>query len=114
MEDNVMENTLFSTNEGFQVALNGIYLSLVDLYTNDLTTGVIDVMAQYYNVTAGNNHNYKTYVTYDFKDQAFESFAEGVWTNSYKLIANINTILEHCYDANYYCPLNIATSIPTH
>ena len=31
MEDNVMENTLFGTNEGFQVALNGIYISLVDL-----------------------------------------------------------------------------------
>ncbi|MDD6745599.1 MAG: hypothetical protein PUE36_06725, partial [Bacteroidales bacterium] len=98
MEDNVMENTLFGTNEGFQVALNGIYISLVDLYTNNLTTGVIDVMAQYYNVTAGNDHSYKTYVTYDFKDQAFENFAEGVWTKSYTLIANTNTLLEHCYE----------------
>ena len=51
MEDNVMENTLFSTNDGFQVALNGIYISLVDLYANDLTTSIIDVMAQYYNVS---------------------------------------------------------------
>lgn len=98
MEDNVMENTLFGTNEGFQVALNGIYISLVDLYTNNLTTGVIDVMAQYYNVTAGNDHSYKTYVTYDFKDQAFVVFAESVWTKSYQLIANTNTLLEHCYD----------------
>ena len=98
MEDNVMENTLFGTNEGFQVALNGIYISLVDLYTNNLTTGVIDVMAQYYNVTAGNDHSYKTYVTYDFKDQAFVDFAESVWTKSYQLIANTNTLLEHCYD----------------
>ena len=97
-EDNVMENTLFGTNEGFQVALNGIYISLVDLYTNNLTTGVIDVMAQYYNVTAGNDHSYKTYVTYDFKDQAFVDFAESVWTKSYQLIANTNTLLEHCYD----------------
>lgn len=96
MEDNVMENTLFSTNEGYQVALNGVYLSLVDLYANNLTAGAIDVMAQYYNVTENNNHTYKVYAGYKFDDTQFESFRDNVWTKAYELIANTNVILEHC------------------
>lgn len=108
MEDSVMENTLFSSTEGYQIALNGVYMSLVDLYANDLTTGIIDVMAQYYNVTENNNHTYKVYAGYKFDDPQFESFRDGVWTDAYKLIANTNVILEHCdgdgvaIDKDYY------------
>ena len=58
MNDKIMENTLFSTNNGFMIALNGVYMGMIDVYGEDLSLGVIDVMAQYYNMVSG-NHNYK-------------------------------------------------------
>ena len=51
MEDKVMENTLFADYRGYMTALNGVYLSMNDVYSRNLMTGPIDVMAQYYNVT---------------------------------------------------------------
>ena len=100
MEDSVMENTLFQSNEGYQIALNGVYLDMISLYVNNMTTSVIDVMAQYYNVTENNDHTYKVYANYKFNDQQFEGFRESVWTKAYNLIANVNVILEHCDEEN--------------
>ena len=64
MEDSIMENMLFSNNEGYQTALNGIYLNMISLYVDDLSAGKLDVMAQYYNVTENHDHayNYKIIV----------------------------------------------------
>lgn len=56
MEDGIMEDKLFSENEGFFTVLNGAYSSLNESYGNVLSMGVIDVMAQYYNVPANGTH----------------------------------------------------------
>lgn len=96
MEDQVMENTLYDSNKGFQIALNGIYLDMANLYINDLTAGELDVMAQYYYVTENYDHSYKIYSGYKFDDVSFENYADDVWTKAYRLIANTNTLLEHC------------------
>lgn len=96
MEDRIMENTLYSKNEGFLVALNGAYLGLNNIYSRDLTTGVIDVMAQYYNVTENIDHAYKIYAGYKYDDVAFESRNNSIWSAMYTLLANINVIIEHC------------------
>ena len=96
MEDKVMENTLYETNEGYQIALNGIYLDMVNLYVNDLTAGVLDVMAQYYYVTENYDHAYKIYSGYKFDDTSFETYLDRVWSKAYSLIANTNVLLEHC------------------
>lgn len=96
MEDSVMENTLFSTNEGYQEALNGVYVGMINLYDDDLSAGILDILAQYYYVTENYNHKYKIFANYKFEEEEFESYRNRVWTNAYKLIANVNTILEHC------------------
>ena len=48
MEDSILETTLFSTNEGFLTALNGVYSSLNNssLYGGTLGMVGIDIMAQ--------------------------------------------------------------------
>ncbi len=96
MSDNIMENTLYSTNDGFLIALNGIYVGLNDVYGRDLSVGVIDVMAQYYNVTENNDHAYKIYAGYKFEEDAFERTSSNLWTKMYENIANINALLDHC------------------
>ena len=100
MSDKIMENTLFDTNKGYLAALNGIYLEMNDLYVDKLTAGNLDVMAQYYYVTKNYSHSKAVYANYEFKDPTFEAYTNSIWTNAYRLIANINVILEHCDEEN--------------
>ena len=99
MSDKIMENTLFSTNNGFMTALNGVYMGMIDVYAEDLSLGVIDVMAQYYNMVNG-NHNYKVFANYQFNDDAFKNKSNSIWTKMYALVANINGLLVHCDEEN--------------
>lgn len=94
MSDKIMENTLFSTNNGFMTALNGVYMGMVDVYGEDLSVGVIDVLAQYYNM--GTSHSYKVFAEYKFDESSFKNRSNIIWTNMYSLIANVNTLLSHC------------------
>lgn len=99
MNDRIMENNLFSNDAGYTTALNGVYKGLNGLYT-DLSCVILDVMAQYYNVTTDDDHAYKIYANYQYSDASFESKNESVWKQMYELIGNINVILEHCDDDN--------------
>lgn len=96
MEDGIMEDKLYSENEGFFTVLNGIYSSMNQTYGSTLSMGVIDVMAQYYNVPANGTHPYKVYANYDYQDNSFESTSSSLWQNTYKMIANINVLIDHC------------------
>ena len=95
MNDKIMENSLYTTNNGFMIALNGVYLGLVDVYGEDLSAGLIDVMAQYYNMVNG-NHTYKVFANYSYEEEAFKNKSNSIWTKMYELIANTNTLLSHC------------------
>ena len=95
MSDKIMENTLFSTNNGFMTALNGVYMGMIDVYGEDLSMGIIDVMAQYYNMVNG-NHTYKVFANYQYDDDAFKKKSDNLWTKMYALIANVNGLLVHC------------------
>lgn len=96
MEDGIMEDKLYGTNEGFLASLNGVYTKMNETYSSTLSMGVIDVMAQYYNVAQNSKHTYHVYANYNFTEDSFESTSGGVWTNLYNLIANLNSLLEHC------------------
>lgn len=95
MEDQVMENVLYSNYEGFLTALNGVYLSMNDYYSTDLCTTTMDILAQQYNVSELNNHNQKSLVQYNYNDVAFETRNSSLWSKAYTLIANTNMVLEH-------------------
>ena len=96
MEDGIMENSLFEDNEGFLVALNGIYTNLNNVYSSFLSMGAIDVMAQYYNVQQNSQHPYYVYANYNYTDDTFDQASGSLWTNMYTLIANTNLLLDHC------------------
>lgn len=95
MEDGIMEDALYSDNEGFLTVLNGIYSNLNGTYGSFWSMGAIDVMAQYYNVY-DSNHPYYVYADYKYTESGFESNSSAVWTNLYNLIANINVLIDHC------------------
>lgn len=96
MEDEIMEDKLFENNSGFVSSLNGVYAKMNENYSSTLSMGVIDVMAQYYDVRQNSNHTFYNYANYNFNAINFENTSGDLWTTQYALIANLNLLLEHC------------------
>lgn len=98
MEDSILENKLFSTNEGFLTALNGIYSSMNSTsgYGGALSMQFVDIMAQYYNISSGTDHDYSYVSTFNFTSNTFDEKSYGIWSNMYTWIANVNLLLENC------------------
>lgn len=105
MEDKIMEPVLFSNYPGYISALNGVYISLNNYYSSGNLMDILDVMAQYYDVTENTSHSYKTYMAFGYKDSGFETVNSNLWNTAYSIIANNNTILDHLQDIND-TPLN--------
>ena len=101
MEDQVMENTLFSDYRGYRTALNGIYISMLDQYTTTFSTVNMDVMAQCWNVSNVNNHSQINWAQFRYNN--LETQNSAIWNGFYTLLANVNVIIEHTEDAD--CPL---------
>ena len=96
-EDRIMEDALYSNENGFRTALNGIYIDLLNssLYGQTLTTTTFDVLAQYYDTSKPlNTHAYVLLANYDH--QKMKDAVSNTWVKGYALIGNINTLLEHC------------------
>lgn len=104
-EDQIMEKDLFEEREGFLMALNGVYLNMNSSsnYGGNLSAGIIDVMAQYYNSTTS-EHNYSGYQSYAYDSKTSKDRFETVWKTTYSQISNLNAILEHCGDGNPVLP----------
>lgn len=100
MEDKIMEPVLFSNYSGYVSALNGVYISLNEYYTDGRLMNILDVMAQYYHVTDDNNHSYRLFQSFDFNDSDIEATNSTLWNQAYTLIAHTNTILDHLQDVN--------------
>ncbi len=99
LEDSILEDKLFETNEGYTSVLNGVYTKMNTYYGSTLSMGVIDAMAKLYNI-ASTNHSYNPYFNYDFTGSTFESTSGSLWTGMYNLIANLNVLLEKCDEAD--------------
>lgn len=95
-EDRIMEDALFSNEEGFYTALNGVYVGLLNanLYGRKLTTGTFDILAQYYDTSKPlNSHAYRNLANFDY--QTMKDAVKDIWKQAYTVIGNLNTILEH-------------------
>lgn len=91
--DRIMENTLFKTKEGFVSALNGVYIDMLSLYGGVLTSGAFDIMAQYFDCDKEGN-SYQKIMQYDQNAKSY--YVGTLWSKSYFLINNANTIIEKC------------------
>ncbi len=98
--DRLGEDQLFVNKEGYMKALNGVYVELANtnLYGQNMTTGAIDVLANYYYMNSS-VHTYFNYTTFVYTDANVKGTFDNVWKKAYELIANCNVILEKCGDA---------------
>ena len=92
--DSMAEDQLYSTENGIQRALNGLYLSLAsnDLYAENLGGGAIDVLGQRYKLSSG--HTYYDLNEYNYTNDGPKGTFEAIWKAAYKLIADCNEFLE--------------------
>ncbi|RYE41205.1 MAG: hypothetical protein EOP48_24100, partial [Sphingobacteriales bacterium] len=98
--DRLSEEQLFSTKEGYMKALNGVYVEMANtsLYGQNMTTGAVDVLAQYYYLNSS-VHTYFNYTTFVYTDANVKVTFDNTWKKAYELVANCNVILEKCGDA---------------
>lgn len=104
-KDRLTQTVLFSTKEGYLKALNGIYAEFNNgaLYGRDLTMGMLDAMAQYYDMGDA-EHNLLAYTSFDYESQTFKTQLNTIWSKFYNLIANSNAVLDQCKEGNTVLP----------
>lgn len=96
-EGSVSLEELFSKEEGFQEAINGIYTraSAGELYGGIFTVEILDAMLQNYSFTPNDNTSYVKTANYDFTDNLFKYRTGVIWSTAYNAITNCNLILEN-------------------
>lgn len=98
-QSQVAADQLFSTPQGFEQALNGLYTrcSQSDLYGMEMTMGLPDVLAQDWTVEPNADYylNYLQSILYNYQDQNFINRKDGIWSGLYNAIANDNLLLQY-------------------
>jgi hypothetical protein len=93
----VDESKVFSTENGFREALNGVYLQMGSstLYGKDLTMGVLSLAGRNFDSVSVNKAGQLYYqaATYNFTDQTVKNYSADVWAKMYQSVANLNNLL---------------------
>lgn len=103
-EDQVNEDAMFETGDGYRIALNGVYSKMAEtsLYGREMTWGMIDVMGRMYKRKPMFGSTYyipKTHAYYKayeclYTDKDVKSIVEGIWSYSYNAVTNCNKIID--------------------
>jgi len=91
-ESQIDKNELFTTEEGFKEALNGIYTLCASpkLYGGNLTFSNLDILAQNYQFSDAGYQKIANF-NYAFIDVVDKN--NEIWSSAYRAIANCNNIL---------------------
>ncbi len=93
----VSMDLLFTTREGYQDAVNGLYSRSVKegMYGRELIAGTLDVLAQNYSIDVVDRVGFRQTLLYNYKDNNFINRQKDSWSGLYNVVANSNLILEH-------------------
>jgi len=95
-ESQVAAQDLFKTQEGFEEALNGVYTRCGqgDIYGQELTCGLPDVLAQDYSLSTINDPlSYLQSADFNYTDANFLNRENNLWSGLYNAVVNCNLIL---------------------
>lgn len=98
--DQVSEERQYSKAEGFYNQLNGIYKTMAkkELYGKELTWGLLDVFAQYYdmgNYSHCGNNAYTNGADLEYEDSFVKPYIVNFWETMYNVIANCNNLIQN-------------------
>lgn len=91
----VLAAELFSTEQGFDDQLVGVYkrLASTTLYGQEMTFGLMEALTQNYSLAAGNP--YEEAAAYNYENMGIESKIGGIWKEMYAAVANLNILLDY-------------------
>ncbi|SMC87436.1 RagB/SusD family nutrient uptake outer membrane protein [Pedobacter nyackensis] len=104
--DKFPQDILFKDEQGFIDALTGIYIGMdkpnngptEGLYTNNLTAGMLSIMAYNYTNASSSSASSGLYANasrYNYEDSGVKKEIAGIWAGMYNNIANLNNLLRH-------------------
>lgn len=90
----VKRDELLNTKSGIEDALYGAYSQLrnASLYGQELSFHTLEILAQYFDCYG--NSNITALGKYDYTNTSVKSIFEAIWTEMYKNISNVNSILD--------------------
>lgn len=90
----IKRDPLLSTAEGIEDAMYGVYSQMrsTTLYGQELYFSALEVMA--HNLYCDGNTTVTALNNFDYLNTSVKSLFEGVWTEMYKNISNVNSILD--------------------
>lgn len=97
-KDSLSEKEFFTSEAGFQQALNGVYSQLAsrDLYGDKLTMGFVSALAQNYAITSVQSTIPLVETTkLNYTTAEVQTHVSTIWSTSYNAIAGLNKILEN-------------------
>lgn len=98
--DEIKEEYLFETGNGYRTALNGIYrkLATFDLYGSNLSWGLIDAWGLVYNLTKASDSDggkaMKKISDFAFKNSELTPTTDAMWDAAWNIIANCNNLAQ--------------------
>lgn len=104
-QDQIKEDYLFTTGDGYQTALNGIYrqMATFNLYGSNLTWGIIDAWGQVYNMkkcpTTGAGQAMNKIATLNFTNSQLTPTTDAMWNAAWNAIANCNELIQKTEEA---------------
>lgn len=94
----VEADDLYTTTKGCNAVVGGIYhtFSGSSLYGQNLSYGIVDVLAQYWDFSSNysSTHLYRKASTYDYADKAIVGLFESIWHDFYYAITQCNAFIE--------------------
>lgn len=104
--DEIKEEYLFQTGDGYQTALNGIYrkMATFNLYGSNLTWGIIDAWGQAYSMkqapTSGSGQAMHKIARLNFSNSELTPTTDNMWTAAWNTIANCNELIQQTEKAD--------------
>lgn len=86
---------LYETTKGCNSVVGGIYYTLSgsNLFGQTLSFGLIDILAQYYDLSTHTDHQYYRASLYDYEDTNITGTFGTVWQNLYQTITQCNAFI---------------------
>ena len=104
--DEIKEEFLFETGNGYRTALNGIYrkLSTQDLYGQNLSWGIVDALGEVHNYDivsdVGGGKAMKKVSNRLFKDIELVPTTDAMWEAAWNIVANCNNLAQQIEGAD--------------
>lgn len=98
--DEIKEEYLFSTGDGYRTALNGIYrkMTTFNLYGSNLSWGLVDAWAQSYYIDQAPSEDggqaMQLIADLEFKDQDLTPTTDALWEEAWNVVANCNNLVQ--------------------